>query len=146
MRTFEIGTAAGLMLVAAIAMFDSFRRSGWTASGPDAGFYPFWSAAMMGVASAIILVRSLRGPDSGPFFASSHGAAVLAKLSVPMVAAVVLIDWVGFYVVSGAYMALFARWVGRYNWVIVAGIALGLPIALYLVFERGFRVPLPKSL
>ena len=126
-------------------MRDSFPKAAWGATGPGAGFYPFWSAAMMAVAAVLILVASLRTPRGGPLFASSQGPATLAKLVAPMIVAVALINGLGFYIVSGVYMALFARWIGGYRWGVVAAVGLGLPIALYFGFERGFRVPLPKS-
>lgn len=132
-------------MLAAVAMRDSFPKAGWAATGPGAGFYPFWSAAMMGIAAAFILLAGLRASAGGSLFASSRGAAVVAKLIVPMVVAVALIGWFGLYIVSGAYMALFARWVGRYRWIGVLVLGVGVPLVLYLAFERGFRVPLPKS-
>lgn len=63
-----------------------------------------------------------------------------------MVIMVGLINWLGFYLVSAAYLALFARWLGRYQWIWVAILAISIPLALYLSFEQGFKVPLPKSL
>lgn len=138
-------TAAGIVVLAAIAMRDSFPKAGWGAAGPGAGFYPFWSAAMMAGAALFVLLASFRMPAGGSLFASSQGPAALAKLVVPMIVAVALINGLGFYIVSGAYMAIFARWIGGYRWPVVAGVGIGLPLALYLGFERAFRVPLPKS-
>jgi hypothetical protein len=62
-----------------------------------------------------------------------------------MIAVAVAIPWLGFYVTSGVYMGGFARWLGSYRWHWVALIGLSVPLALYLCFEQGFRVPLPKS-
>ncbi|MBI3537388.1 MAG: tripartite tricarboxylate transporter TctB family protein [Chloroflexi bacterium] len=142
----ESVTTAGIVLVAAIAMLDTFKKSGWTPSGPDAGWYPFWSAAMMGVAGLIVLVTSLPKKSSKPFFQSTEGAKAFWQLAVPMVGMIALINWFGFYLVSGLYMGLFARWIGRYNWKWIAVIAISVPLALYLGFERAFQAPLPKSL
>ena len=101
---------------------------------------------MVAIAAVFILLPALRMPPAGSLFASSQGAGALAKLVVPMIVAVALIGWLGFYITSGAYMALFARWVGRYRWLSVVVIGVAVPLALYLGFERGFRVPLPKSI
>ena len=146
MRLAEALTAVAIILIAALAMVDSFRRSGWTASGPDAGFYPFWSAGVMGAAALVVLVRSYRASPGGRVIASTEGARALLQLVAPLVVGVSLLSWLGFYVVSGLYMALFARWIGRYHWVGVLLLGAVVPIALYFTFERGFRVPLPKSL
>jgi hypothetical protein len=37
------------------------------------------------------------------------------------------------------------KWLGRYNWVMTIGIAVGVMIATFFVFERWFLVPLPKG-
>lgn len=145
MRYYERGTALALILIAAVAMNDSLRRSGWTSSGPDAGFYPFWSAAAMAAAALVVLVSSFRMPPRGSLFGSSEGVTALAQLLAPLFVLVWALPWVGFYVASGAYMAVFARWIGRYSWVWVVVIGLAVPLALFFMFERGFKVPLPKS-
>lgn len=145
MARYERLTAIALIALAFLAMRDSFPKAGWASSGPGAGFYPFWSAAMMGAAAIFLLWSSLRKPVSGEFLASAEGATALIRLIVPMLVFVALMGWLGLYIVTGAYMALFARWVGGYRWLGVAALGLGTPLALYLGFERGFRVPLPKS-
>ena len=58
-----------------------------------------------------------------------------------MVVAVALIEWLGFYIVTGLYMGFFARFIGRYRWYWVAASSRSRSRSLiYLVFERGFRV------
>jgi len=37
------------------------------------------------------------------------------------------------------------RWVGRHRWVTIALLALGIPIATFVIFERWFLVPMPKG-
>ena len=137
---------AALVLVAIIAMVDSFKKSGWTASGPDAGWYPFWSAAMMGIPAVVVFVIALRKPAGKPFFATQQGARTFWQLALPMVVMVGLIPWLGFYIVSALYMGFFARWIGKYPWLWIIVIALSVPLALYLGFERAFQAPLPKSM
>ncbi len=142
----EVVTTALLILIALIAMNDSLKRSGWTASGPDAGWYPFWSAAMMGIAAVIIFVITLRKPPGKPFFESAEGAGTFWQLVIPMTLMIGLINWLGFYLVSALYMGFFARWIGKYHWAWIIVIAVSVPLALYLGFERAFQAPLPKSL
>lgn len=142
----EAATAGIIVLVAAVAMIDSFQKSGWMSSGPDAGWYPFWSAAMMGIAALVVLILILRSSKPRPVFQSAAGAKAFLQLTIPMLFMVGLINWLGFYLVSALYMGLFARWIGRYHWAWVAVIAISIPLGLYLSFEKGFQVPLPKSL
>ena len=141
----EVVTTAALILVAAIAIYDSFRRSGWASSGPDAGWYPFWSATVMGIASLVVLVITLRKPAGKPFFESAEGASAFWQIAIPMVVMIALIPWLGFYLVSALYMGFFARLIGKYNWLWIIVIAVSVPLALYLGFERAFQAPLPKS-
>jgi hypothetical protein len=62
-----------------------------------------------------------------------------------MIVAAFAILWLGFYIVTGAYMGFFARWIGHYKWRWVVLLAVLMPAAIYASFELGFRVSLPKS-
>jgi hypothetical protein len=37
------------------------------------------------------------------------------------------------------------RWVGRHSWLAVVGLAVGIPVATFLIFEKWFLVPMPKG-
>ncbi len=144
-------TAVAFMLLAAVAMFDSragalVDRTGTEPGGIGAGFYPFWSAALVLVCSAVIAYGALGDRRVTPAaFESRESVVTVLKLVVPMVAATVAITWLGLYLVSGLYMGLFARWIGRYHWLWVVLLAVGMPLAIYATFELGFKVTLPKS-
>ena len=139
------------MVVAAVAMIDSragamVDTTGREPGGVGAGFYPFWSAFLVFVCAAVVSYKSWRSTDVGPpVYEGREGILAVVKLVIPMIAAVVAIAWLGFYIVSGLYMGLFARWIGRYNWLVVAALTVGMPAAIYAAFELGFRVSLPKS-
>ena len=146
MKRNEIITAGVIVLLAIVAIVDSFKKSGWTTSGPDAGWYPFWSSIMMGIASAAVFYYAFRLNTTKPFFQSAEGTKAFAQLAIPMVIMVGLINWLGFYLVSALYMGLFARWIGHYNWIWVAVLAISIPLSLFLGFEQAFQSPMPKSL
>jgi len=139
------------MILAAVAMVDSragalVDTSGTEPGGIGAGFYPFWSAAVIFVCAVVVAITARRSTKEGPpAFEGREGAFAVLKIVAPMVIAAVSIIWLGFYIVSGLYMALFARWVGHYRWIWVLVLAIGMPLAIYLSFEVGFRVGLPKS-
>ncbi len=154
MRPYQLATAAFLIGIAAVAMFDS-RRWALIASSADApggmgaGFYPFWSAALMAVGALIVVYQTLRNPQAAKgVFEGSQGLRDVLLLIVPMVAAIGAIDkplQLGFYVVAALYMAFFTLVVGRYRpqWALLS--ALAVSVGLFVIFEQGFRVPLPKS-
>jgi hypothetical protein len=37
------------------------------------------------------------------------------------------------------------RWIGSHRWLTVAAVAVGVPVATFLIFERWFLVPMPKG-
>ena len=74
-----------------------------------------------------------------PVFENRAAVVAVVKLVGPMVVATGALAWLGFYFVCGLYMAYFARYIGRYRWLIVGLIAVVFPTLIYLAFELGFR-------
>ncbi|HYU18704.1 MAG TPA: tripartite tricarboxylate transporter TctB family protein [Chloroflexota bacterium] len=150
MRPYQVGTAGVFVLLAAVAMLDSRKGALIGASrdpgGMGAGFYPFWAAALMGIAGLAVMyaVATTPQPAEGVFRGRESVFAVL-QLVIPMLVATVALVWLGIYIVTALYMGFFARYIGRYRWVWVVLIAVAVPAATYLGFELGFRVALPKS-
>jgi putative tricarboxylic transport membrane protein len=58
---------------------------------------------------------------------------------------VVLTQWLGLYVASALYLGGYMRAVGGHRWPAVVLLAIGVPVATFLVFERWFLVPMPKG-
>ncbi len=58
---------------------------------------------------------------------------------------VLLVTWIGIYVSSLLFIGFFMRWLGKYSWWKVIGVSLGTVVIIYLVFEKWFKVPLPKG-
>ena len=165
MRPYQVGTAAAIILIAAVAMFDSraaFNPSAGTAPGDvGARWYPFWAAAIMGVAAVIVVYRSLVTPQAAEgVFSGRESVFAVLKLAIPMLLYATLIGGVGwrteeftytvipplgFYIGTAVYMGGFAWWIGRYKIWSVAAILVLFPLVIYAAFELGFRVNLPKS-
>jgi hypothetical protein len=150
-RAYQVATAAAFVAIAAVAMFDSRRGALIGATGDPggigAGFYPFWSAALIAVAGLLLIWRTVLTPPSGEVaFAGRESVVALLKLVIPMIVATVSILWLGLYLATALYMGFFARYIGRYRWIWVAAIAVLMPLGIYLVFEQGFRMSLPKSI
>jgi hypothetical protein len=164
-RPYQVATAAAIALIAAVAMNDSlaaFNPHPGTAPGDvGARWYPFWAATLMGVAAVFVGYRALVTPQGaeGVFAGWSSIAAVL-KIAVPMLLYATLIGGIGwrtavtqytiipplgFYIATGLYMGGFSWWIGRYKIWWVALILIGVPLVIFLAFEIGFRVALPKS-
>jgi len=150
-RPYQVGTAAAIVLIAAVAMFDSRKVFGeQIGSSPgDVGpsWYPFWAAALMGVAALFVGYRALVTPQTteGAFTTRESVTSVL-KLVIPMFAYAFSFRWLGFYLATIVYMAFFAAYLGHYKWWGVLLAATITPLAMYLLFEVAFRLILPKSI
>lgn len=153
MRRYQVATAAVLIGIAAVAMFDTRSgalpdASGGAPGGLKGGWYPFWSAALASLALLIVVYRTLTTPQpTQGVFTGREGVMSVLALVLPMIALVVLMDrLLGIYIAGGLYLAWFGRAIGRYRWHWVALSAVGIPVILYFVFESFFRVALPKSI
>jgi len=150
-RPYQVGTAAAIVLIAAVAMFDSrgvFELKQGTSPG-DVGpsWYPFWSAALMALAAVWVGVRSLTTPQPAESpFATRDSVTSVLKLVIPMALFAYSFRWLGFYFATAAYMGFFAWYLGRYRWWAILAVSVITPLAIYLLFEVAFRLILPKSL
>jgi putative tricarboxylic transport membrane protein len=140
-----------MILIAAVAMYDSRASAlpdptGTFPGGLGPGFYPFWSAAMIAGAALVVIFRSgVTAVAAEGVFSKREAWVAPLKIALPMIVAVGLIEWLGFYVVTALYMGFFARFIGGYRWYWVLVIAIVFPLVIFFAFERGFRVALPKS-
>ena len=146
-----MGTAAAIALIAAVAMFDS--RAAWspvrgTAPGDvGASWYPFWTAAVMGLAAVGVAYRALVLPQpKAGVFASRASVVAVLNLVLPMFVYALSFQWLGFYLATGVYMGFFAAYLGRYRFYWIIASAVITPLTIFLLFEVGFRLLLPKSI
>ena len=144
-RTMNVVVATILMIIAGIVITDSVRLGfRWTADGPAPGYFPFYIGLFLVLASAVNLVQALRAPGARAFVTKPALRSVLAVL-VPLGAYVAVLSYIGIYVASAVYISLFMWRFGRYPLVrgVIVGVAIA--VALFLMFEVWFLVPLPKG-
>jgi len=144
----ELAVAAFLFVLGAIVIADSVRLgTGWQEiHGPRPGYFPFYIGLILCVASLVNAGRALlvRGADNKTFVEVGQLKLVLAVL-VPTAVFAGAVTWIGMYASAILFIGFFMRWLGKYPWWKVAGVSLGTVVALYLVFEKWFKVPLPKG-
>jgi hypothetical protein len=118
----------------------------WGADGPQAGYFPFYLGALVCLSSAVTFVRglSIRGEKNVSFVEVGQLRLVLSVL-IPSVVYVALVGWLGIYFPSALFVALFMRWLGKYEWWKVALVSIGNSVVFFLIFEVWFLVPLPKG-
>jgi putative tricarboxylic transport membrane protein len=144
-RAVEIGVGVLVALFGAIVMMGALRVGiGWGAEGPRAGFFPFYIGLLIIVSSAVNLLQT-RLTDRRPRFAEWSQLRQVLRVLVPTAIYVVVIPYVGIYLASATLIAVFMLWLGNYRWPLTAAISIGVPIAIYLMFEKFFLVPLPKG-
>jgi putative tricarboxylic transport membrane protein len=143
----ELAVASALALVGGLVIVDSLRVGiGWGLEGPQSGFFPFYVGLILFAAStwtfALNLVPTRR--DTENFVERSSLRRVLALL-VPAIVFVLAARWVGLYVAGALLIAFFMRVIGRFTVVRSAGVAAAIAVALFLVFEIWFLMPLPEG-
>lgn len=146
-RTMEVVVALVLLILCAIVIFDCTRLGfGWQeGEGPSPGYFPFYVAVILGIASVINLVVALRGRGSGEVFVALRPFGRVLAVLIPSIVFVGLIQYLGIYVASAIYIFLFMIVIGRENPVRALAVAAIVPFSLFLMFEKWFLVPLPKG-
>jgi hypothetical protein len=151
MRAADIVTAALLMLLGGIVIYDALRLGiGLGIEGPKSGFFTFWLAALMVALSAAILLQSLMSGTKRSFVSKERLVPVL-KVLLPIAGFVILTDppgplpGLGLYVAGGLYLGFYMRWVGRHDWILTAALSLAVPLIAFFIFEKWFLVPMPKG-
>jgi hypothetical protein len=145
-RAREIGVAAAIIALAAVVMYDNWRiGAGWASDGPEAGYFPFYVGLAMLISAGIVLFNAimLRGPRR--IFVDMRQFRPVLTLLAPSIVYVVVAAYLGIYVSAALYLAFFMSVVGHYRPAIVAPVAIGVPIFLFMLFEIWFLVPLPKG-
>jgi len=145
-RSVEIGVALLIALIAAIGIYGSLRVGiGWGAEGPKAGFFPFYVSLIVLISCAVNLVNIVREDTGGALFAQWAQIRQVMSVVIPTAFYVFAVPYLGMYVSSGLLIGVFMKWIGRYRWVTVLAVAIGVPVITYILFERWFLVPLPKG-
>jgi hypothetical protein len=147
-RAVELAVALFIIGGGAIVIYDSIRIGAeWASDGPQAGYFPYltgWALALAGIwiaASTLVRWRKL----DGQVFVSWANLKPVLSMLLPTIAFVVLLRWIGIYAAAAIYIAAFMLWQGKYRLLPTLAVSLGLPIAVFLLFELWFLVPLPKG-
>jgi putative tricarboxylic transport membrane protein len=144
-RGTELGVAVIMALLGLITIVGSLQVGiGWGPEGPKSGFFPFYIGVIIILASAVNLAQAWFERSRALFAEWSQLRQVFAVV-VPTTIYVFAISYAGIYLASAALIAIFMVWLGRYRWPIAAAVAVGVPVVMFLMFEKWFLVPLPKG-
>ena len=118
----------------------------WTSDGPGSGYFPFYIGLILCIASAGILYQAVvsKKRDTRAFVDREQFVRVLSVF-VPAMVYVLCIAFIGIYVASAVYVAVFMIVLGKYPaWkAVVIGVLVS--VAFFFMFEVWFKVPLYKG-
>lgn len=146
MRVAEIITAAVLCAIGFALTAESWSLgSGWGKAGPEAGFFPFWLGVLLSLTAITLFVQATLSRDRGKPFLEREQLVRVAKVAIPTVAAVALIQVIGLYFATALYLTGYMRWIGRHSWSLVLAVGLGTPLLTFALFEIWFLTPMRKG-
>ncbi len=144
----ELAVALLFFVVGAIVIYDSARLGfGWQeVHGPRPGYFPFYVGLLICIASLVNAVRALMVPSAqDKVFVELGQLKLVLSVLVPTAIYAALVTWIGIYISSALFIAFFMRWLGKYDWWKVVAVGVGTTVVFYVVFEKWFKVPLPKG-
>lgn len=146
-RAMEFAVAAFTFILGLLVIYDSRRvGAGWAEDGPQAGYFPFYVGLILCLASAWTLWRAIfAGKDMTGVFVSHKKLRLVLSVFIPSLIYVATIYFIGIYVASAVFIGAFMYWHGRFGWSRIIPVSVSVPVAMFLLFEVWFLVPLPKG-
>jgi putative tricarboxylic transport membrane protein len=146
-RTADIVVALLLLVICGIVIYDSARIGfNWRdGEGPAPGYFPFYVALLLGISSLVNLVGAIRARGPSEVFVAMRPFGRVLAVLVPSLIFVGLIQYLGIYVASTIFIIAFMLVIGRENPLKAVGVGVLVPLALFMMFEKWFLVPLPKG-
>jgi hypothetical protein len=143
----EVGFACLSMAFGAVVVVGALEFSiGWGEIGPEAGYFPFRIGTIIILASLVNLARAVtRRRALGESVLNQEEGRRLAAFAIPILIYVGVAILLGIYVASALYVLFSVGLVARHRLPVTLGVAVGFPLALFVLFEVVFRMPLLKG-
>ena len=126
-------------------MWDSSRiGASWGADGPQSGYFPFYIGLLMNIASVINLILAFKS-DKTVSFVSRPEIKLVFAIFLPCLIYVAVMQFMGLYLASLIFIAVFMRWQGKFSIFKSVLTSLIVVIVLFVMFEIWFKVPLIKG-
>jgi putative tricarboxylic transport membrane protein len=146
-RTVEIVVSLLLLALAVLLAFDNWRTGmGWDATGPQAGYFPFYLSVILAGACFWGLAKEFiaRKEASETFVTRAQLRRVL-QVFAPTLLFCFLTQWLGLYVASFLLIAGFMVLVGRIAAWKSLLTAFLFSLIMFVTFELAFDVIMPKG-
>lgn len=148
MQRIHQGAALCFVAFSAFVVWESWNLEYYTSLGPGAGFFPLWLGVVMGGLSLAWFVQISRRkgrPKEGVFLPDRPGIVRLLSVLGAMVAATLLMDFLGYQVAMFLLLFFLLLVPGRQTIWLTLVIALLGSVGVYHVFGSYLDVQLPKA-
>ena len=145
--TMDAIVAVLLFIFGAVVIYEARRLgAGWTDDGPGSGYFPFYIGLIVCLAASGVFYQSVFGKSRDTAaFVDRQQLARVASVIVPAAIYVLGIVFLGVYIASAIYIALFMITLGKYSPVKAVLLGVAVNAFFFLMFEVWFKVPLFKG-
>lgn len=137
---------AACVLIMGIVVVQGSRSlgSGWTSDGPGSGYFPFYIGLILCISGVGILYQALRNKNTEVFVDQEQIKRVLSVF-IPALVYVLAVQFIGLYLASFIYIALFMIILGKFSPIKSVITSLIVIVLFFFMFEIWFKVPLFKG-
>jgi putative tricarboxylic transport membrane protein len=146
-RVVDVAVSLALLAAAALLAFDNWRTGmGWDATGPQAGYFPFYLSVILAAASVYGIVKEfLARRQAAAAFITDEQLWRVMQVFLPTAAFCLLTQWLGLYAASFLLVLGFMIYPGRIAWWKSLITALVFVLAMFVTFDVAFDVIMPKG-
>ncbi|HEY5930741.1 MAG TPA: tripartite tricarboxylate transporter TctB family protein [Burkholderiales bacterium] len=121
--------------------------SGWTSDGPGSGYFPFYIGLILCISGIGTMYQALLGKNRNKeIFVDSEQLKRVLSVLLPAAVYVLAVQFVGLYVASAIYIALFMIVLGKFSRTKSVIAALSVVVLFFFMFEVWSKVPLFKGM
>ena len=146
-RTADVVVSLLLLAFAGLLAYDNWRTGmGWDATGPQAGYFPFYLSVILAGACFWGLAKEfLARKAAAETFVTRAQLRRVLQVFVPTLLFCFLMQWLGLYVASFLLVAGFMWHIGRIAWWKSLLTAFLFTAIMFVTFDIAFDVIMPKG-
>jgi putative tricarboxylic transport membrane protein len=146
-RTVDIVVQLVLLALALLLAYDNYRTGmGWDATGPQAGYFPFYLSMLLAGACVFGVAKEfVSRAHAGEAFVRRDQFKRVIQVFVPTLAFCLLTQWLGIYIASFLLVAGFMKFIGRIAVWKALLTAVLFSLAMFVTLEIAFDVIMPKG-
>ncbi|MGY8905586.1 MAG: tripartite tricarboxylate transporter TctB family protein [Burkholderiales bacterium] len=143
----EAAVAFLILVLGVVVVQASWKLgAGWTSDGPGAGYFPFYVGIILCISGAGTMFQALLGKKKNTeVFVDNEQLKRVLSVLLPAVVYVGAVQFLGLYVASALYIALFMIILGKFSRLKSVLVALSVATLFFFMFEVWFKVPLFKG-